>query len=35
MGSTLHPKTKVNSGVLENESKGLLEKFFIARRNLN
>ena len=35
MGSTLHPKTKVKSGVLENESKELLEKFFIARRNLN
>ena len=35
MGSTLHPKTKVNGGVLENESKELLEKFFIARRNLN
>ncbi len=34
-GSTLHPKTKVNCGILENESKELLEKFFIARRNLN
>lgn len=35
MGSKLHPKTKVSSGVLENESKDMLEKFFIARRNLN
>ena len=35
MGSTLHPKTKVNSGILENESKELLERFFISRRNLN
>jgi tRNA(adenine34) deaminase len=35
MGSKLHPKTKVSSGVLENESKNMLEKFFIARRNLN
>ncbi len=35
MGSKLHPKTKVSSGVLENESKNMLEKFFITRRNLN
>jgi tRNA(adenine34) deaminase len=35
MGSKLHPKTKVSSGVLENESKDMLEKFFITRRNLN
>jgi len=35
MGSKLHPKTKVSSGVLENESKNMLENFFITRRNLN
>ena len=35
MGSTLHPKTKVNSGILENESKKMLDKFFITRRNMN
>ncbi len=35
MGSKLHPKTKVSSGVLENESKDMLENFFITRRNLN
>ena len=35
MGSKLHPKTKVSSGILENESKDMLEKFFITRRNLN
>ncbi len=32
MGGRLHPKTKVNSGVLENESKELLENFFILDR---
>ena len=35
IGGKLHPKTKINSGVLENESKDMLENFFIARRNLN
>ena len=35
MGGRLHPKTKVNGGILENESKEMLDKFFIARRNLN
>ena len=35
MGGSLHPKTKVNGGILENESKEMLDKFFIARRNLN
>ena len=35
MGGKLHPKTKVNGGILENESKEMLDKFFIARRNLN
>ena len=35
MGGRLHPKTKTNSGILEHESKELLDKFFIARRNMN
>jgi tRNA(adenine34) deaminase len=30
--SLLHPKTKVSSGVLEDECKELLMKFFIAKR---
>jgi tRNA(adenine34) deaminase len=30
--SLLHPKTKVNSGVLENECRELLTKFFKSRR---
>jgi tRNA(adenine34) deaminase len=33
--TTLHPKTKVISGVLENESSKLLKRFFIEKRNLN
>ncbi len=35
MGGCLHPKTKVNSGILENKSKEMLDKFFITRRNMN
>ena len=35
IGGKLHPKTKVSGGILENESKEMLDKFFIARRNLN
>ena len=35
MRGKLHPKTKVSGGILENESKEMLDKFFIARRNLN
>jgi len=35
MGTQLHPKTKVNSGILEKEASQLLKNFFIARRNLN
>ena len=31
----LHPKTKVVSGVLENECSQILKKFFIQKRNLN
>ena len=33
--TTLHPKTKVVSGVLENECSLLLKRFFIEKRNLN
>ncbi|MGY8913884.1 MAG: nucleoside deaminase [Flavobacteriales bacterium] len=35
MGSTLHPKTKIRGGLMENEASALLKKFFIQRRNLN
>ena len=31
----LHPKTKVISGVLENECSQLLKQFFVEKRNLN
>ena len=35
LGTKLHPKTKVYGGILQNECKDILEKFFISRRNLN
>lgn len=35
MKTTLHPKTEVVGGVLENECAKLLTKFFIEKRNLN
>ncbi|MBT8324106.1 MAG: nucleoside deaminase [Winogradskyella sp.] len=35
MGTQLHPKTKVISGVLEKEASALLKRFFIEKRNLN
>ena len=35
MGTTLHPKTEVVSGILEKEASELLKRFFIQRRNLN
>ena len=35
MGTTLHPKTKIVGGILENEAADLLKRFFIQRRNLN
>ena len=31
----LHPKTKVVSGILENECAQILKRFFTAKRNLN
>ncbi|AMC11194.1 CMP deaminase [Lutibacter profundi] len=33
--TTLHPKTKVLGGILEEESASLLKRFFIEKRNLN
>lgn len=35
LNTTLHPKTKVVSGVLEEECSRLLKRFFIEKRNLN
>lgn len=34
-GTQLHPKTKLISGVLEEEASMLLKKFFVEKRNLN
>lgn len=33
--TTLHPKTQIVGGVLEEESAQLLKRFFIEKRNLN
>lgn len=35
MGTKLHPKTKIESGVLAKEAADLLKKFFVKKRNLN
>jgi len=35
MGTQLHPKTKVVSGVLAQEASDLMKRFFIEKRNLN
>ena len=35
MGTKLHPKTKVVSGILANEASELLKRFFTKKRNLN
>ncbi|WP_405573964.1 nucleoside deaminase [Winogradskyella sp. Asnod2-B02-A] len=35
MGTTLHPKTEVVSGVLAEEASALMKRFFIEKRNLN
>ena len=35
LDTKLHPKTKVISGVLEEECSKLLKRFFIEKRNLN
>jgi len=33
--TTLHPKTKITSGILEEECGVLMKRFFIEKRNLN
>jgi tRNA(adenine34) deaminase len=35
LGTQLHPKTKVDHGILEEEASRLLKTFFIQKRNLN
>ena len=35
MNTKLHPKTKVESGILKKEASQLLKTFFIQKRNLN
>lgn len=35
MGTTLHPKTKVKSGVLAQECESIMKRFFVDKRNLN
>ncbi len=35
MGTKLHPKTKLEGGILAEETSGLLKRFFIEKRNLN
>lgn len=35
LGTTLHPKTQVTGGVMEDEASDLLKRFFIQKRNLN
>lgn len=35
MGTSLHPKTEVVSGIMETEAADLLKRFFIRKRNLN
>lgn len=35
LGTKLHPKTKVISGVMADEASALMKRFFIEKRNLN
>jgi len=35
MGTQLHPKTEVVSGILAEEAASLMKRFFIEKRNLN
>ena len=35
MGTKLHPKTKLEGGVLAEEAEYLLKRFFVEKRNLN
>ncbi|WP_299676445.1 nucleoside deaminase [uncultured Dokdonia sp.] len=35
MGTKLHPKTKIEGGVLAEQGERLLKRFFVEKRNLN
>ena len=35
MGTKLHPKTKIEGGILAKEASDLVKRFFIEKRNLN
>ena len=35
MGTTLHPKTTIENGVLAQECESILKRFFVDKRNLN
>lgn len=35
IGGQLHPKTRIDGGILEEEASELLKRFFIQKRNLN
>jgi len=35
LGTKLHPKTKIEGGILDEEASTLMKRFFIERRNLN
>lgn len=35
MGTTLHPKTSVENGILAQECESIMKRFFVDKRNLN
>lgn len=35
MGTTLHPKTKIESGILSQECERMMKRFFVDKRKLN
>lgn len=35
LGAKMHPKTKIEGGVLEKEASEILKRFFMQKRNLN
>tara|TARA_R110002074_G_scaffold203460_6_gene371522 strand:- start:1126 stop:1575 length:450 start_codon:yes stop_codon:yes gene_type:complete len=35
LNTTLHPKTKIVKGILQNECSQLMKRFFVEKRNLN
>lgn len=35
LNTKLHPKTKMKGGIMADEASGLLQRFFIMKRNLN